>query len=107
MKAGAYDFVEKPFSSDYLTGVVQRALEKRRLTFEVHELRRKLEDRQGIERVLIGHSARIEELRRTITEARQFLPGRAHRGRDRHRQGARGAMPAPTLEAARPAFRAR
>ena len=74
MKAGAYDFIEKPFASDYLTGVVQRALEKRRLTFEVDELRRKLEDRQGIERVLIGHSARIEELRRTIMKLGDSCP---------------------------------
>ena len=74
MKAGAYDFVEKPFSSDYFTGVVQRALEKRRLTFEVHELRRKLEDRQGIERVLIGNSAGIEDLRRTILKLGDSCP---------------------------------
>jgi two-component system C4-dicarboxylate transport response regulator DctD len=66
MRAGAYDFIEKPFSSDYLVGVVERALEKRRLTFEVEELRAKLEDRQGIESILIGQSRPIEELRRTI-----------------------------------------
>ena len=39
MKAGAYDFIEKPFSSDYLVSSVQRALEKRQLTFEVDKLR--------------------------------------------------------------------
>jgi len=66
MRAGAYDFIEKPFASDYLVGVVQRALEKRQLTFEVQELRRKLEDRGGIERLLLGQSAQMEELRRTI-----------------------------------------
>ena len=66
MRKGAYDFIEKPFASDYLVGVVQRALEKRRLTFEVQELRRKLEFREGIERILIGHSLKMEELRRTI-----------------------------------------
>jgi two-component system C4-dicarboxylate transport response regulator DctD len=74
MKAGAYDFIEKPFSSDYLIGVVQRALEKRRLTFEVQELRRKLEDRQGIEQTLIGPSAPMEELRRTITKLGDSCP---------------------------------
>jgi two-component system, NtrC family, C4-dicarboxylate transport response regulator DctD len=66
MKAGAYDFIEKPFSSDFLTTVVQRALEKRQLTLEVQELRRKLDDRRGIERVLIGTSAVMEKLRRFI-----------------------------------------
>lgn len=68
MRAGAYDFIEKPFSSDYLVGAVQRALEKRQLTFEVEELRRKLEDRQGIESILIGQSRPIEELRRAIVK---------------------------------------
>jgi len=66
MREGAYDFIEKPFASDYLVGVVQRALEKRRLTFEVRELRQKLEDREGIERVIVGQSAAIEALRRLI-----------------------------------------
>jgi two-component system C4-dicarboxylate transport response regulator DctD len=64
MRDGAYDFIEKPFASDYLVGSTQRALEKRKLTFEVEELRRKLEDREGIERVIVGQSAIIEELRR-------------------------------------------
>ena len=74
MRSGAYDFIEKPFSSDYFTGVVQRALEKRRLTFEVHELRHKLEDRAGIERVLIGNSAAMEDLRRTILKLGDSCP---------------------------------
>ncbi|MBL8483517.1 MAG: response regulator, partial [Rhodocyclaceae bacterium] len=32
MRRGAYDFIEKPFSSDHLVEVVQRAMEKRKLT---------------------------------------------------------------------------
>ena len=74
MKAGAYDFIEKPFSSDYLIGSVQRALEKRQLTFEVDLLRRRLEDRQGIEGILIGHSVLVEELRRTIMKLGDSSP---------------------------------
>src|ERR1700730_9453359 len=35
MRRGAYDFVEKPFSSEQLVDVAQRALEKRRLTLEL------------------------------------------------------------------------
>ncbi len=74
MKMGAYDFIEKPFSSDYLTGCVLRALEKRRLTFEVDNLRRKLDDRQGIESLLIGRSVLIEQLRRTILKLGESSP---------------------------------
>jgi two-component system C4-dicarboxylate transport response regulator DctD len=40
MRLGAYDFLEKPFSPDQLTEVVQRALEKRALSLEVDLLRR-------------------------------------------------------------------
>ena len=67
MRHGAYDFLEKPFASEVLVGTVQRALEKRRLTFEVQELRRKLDDRQSIESILIGGSAPMEQLRRCRT----------------------------------------
>lgn len=35
MQVGAYDFIEKPFSSDVIAGRVARAVEKRRLTLEV------------------------------------------------------------------------
>jgi two-component system C4-dicarboxylate transport response regulator DctD len=66
MRAGAYDFIEKPFASDHLVGVVKRALDKRQLTFEVQALRRKLEEREGIERQLLGQAAQIEEMRRAI-----------------------------------------
>lgn len=74
MRRGAYDFLEKPFASDQLVGTVQRALEKRRLTFEVQNLRRRLEDRQGIESVLIGGSPAMERLRRTILALGQAAP---------------------------------
>lgn len=66
MRRGAYDFLEKPFASEQLVGTVQRALEKRRLTFQVHDLRRRLEDRRDIEGALIGASAPMERLRRAI-----------------------------------------
>ena len=74
MRRGAYDFLEKPFASEVLVGTVQRALEKRRLTFEVQELRRKLEDRQGIETVLIGRSPPMEQVRRLILALAEAAP---------------------------------
>jgi DNA-binding NtrC family response regulator len=38
MKLGAYDFVLKPFAPDHLTLIVQKALERERLTSQVHVL---------------------------------------------------------------------
>jgi two-component system NtrC family response regulator len=58
MKAGAQDFVVKPFSRDQLLLVVDRALEHRQLERENRELRRKL---LGIERPIIYRSAAMAE----------------------------------------------
>ncbi|WP_315782883.1 MULTISPECIES: sigma-54 dependent transcriptional regulator [unclassified Bradyrhizobium] len=69
MRNGAYDFIEKPCSSEQLVAVVRRALDKRRLTLEVRTLRSALADRQGsqgIEASLLGRSPQIQEVRRLV-----------------------------------------
>ena len=45
MRSGAYDFMQKPFSTADLVEVVRRALEKRELVLEVEALRRRLDHR--------------------------------------------------------------
>jgi len=55
MKAGAYDFFEKPFKIDELTIVVRRALEKRSLVREVSTLTERLDTRLQF-RNIIGRS---------------------------------------------------
>ncbi|MBI5418720.1 MAG: sigma-54-dependent Fis family transcriptional regulator [Deltaproteobacteria bacterium] len=68
MRDGAYDFVEKPYSSEQLVDVVRRAMEKRRLILENRDLRRKLENRRGIEASLVGCSPSIDRVRRLIMD---------------------------------------
>ena len=58
MKAGAQDFVVKPFNRDQLLLVVDKALEHRQLERENRELRRTL---QGIERPIICSSRAMTE----------------------------------------------
>lgn len=74
MHAGAYDFLEKPVSNDFLIGVVTRAMEKRRLTFEVSDLRRRLEQKTGIDGMLIGDSPSIVALRNSILKLSDVTP---------------------------------
>lgn len=68
MKHGAHDFIEKPFSSDYLVEVVRRALDKRRLTLEVRQLRARLENRDQLESKLIGRSAAMARVRQLVAD---------------------------------------
>ena len=66
MKDGAHDFIQKPFSSEYLVEVVRRALEKRQLILEVRDLRQRLNSRDQIEARLIGCSSGMARVRQLI-----------------------------------------
>ncbi len=68
MKAGAYDFIPKPFTPDSLRMITRRALEKRKLSLENVLLRAELKGRFGME-VIVGRSAsmrKVEELVRKV-----------------------------------------
>jgi len=66
MREGAYDFIEKPFSSERLVAIVRHAIERRQLTLQVSALRDALENWHGIQAVLIGRSAQMQQVRRTV-----------------------------------------
>ena len=68
MRGGAYEFIEKPFRSERLCDVVQRAMEMRSLGLEVQMLRKQIDGLQSIESLIVGNSPAIEKLRRDITE---------------------------------------
>jgi two-component system C4-dicarboxylate transport response regulator DctD len=66
MRAGAYDFLEKPFPSDQLLDSVHRALDLRRLVLENRSLRLALSDRQQLSGRLVGQSPAMRRLRDQI-----------------------------------------
>jgi two-component system nitrogen regulation response regulator NtrX len=61
---GAYDFIEKPFKSDRLLVLTQRAVEAGRLRRENQELRLRA---LGGDTTLQGHSSLMQQLRQTIS----------------------------------------
>ncbi|HUC17936.1 MAG TPA: sigma-54 dependent transcriptional regulator [Acetobacteraceae bacterium] len=65
IQQGAYDFIEKPFTSSRLLHVLRRALEAARLSLEIAELRL----RAGAETELTGSSPAISAVRAQIAKA--------------------------------------
>ncbi|MBV7430775.1 MULTISPECIES: sigma-54 dependent transcriptional regulator [unclassified Acidovorax] len=64
MREGAYDFIEKPFSSETLVGVVRRAVERRVLLEENRRLRERLPCEEG--RPLIGQTPAVQRVRQLV-----------------------------------------
>lgn len=65
MRAGAYDFIEKPFAAERLVETVRRAQEKRRLILENQRLKAAWASHPDMP-ALIGQSVAIERLRTMI-----------------------------------------
>jgi two-component system nitrogen regulation response regulator NtrX len=83
IRAGAFDYIEKPFNSDKLLVTVKRALESRRLNQELQDLRRKA----GVSDRLVGTSAQVERLNTTLEKiaggnGRVLMSGPKGSGRD-------------------------
>jgi two-component system, NtrC family, nitrogen regulation response regulator NtrX len=106
IKRGAYDFIEKPFKSDRLILVAQRALETSELRREVASIRK----RTGESFDLIGQSQAMNQLRQTIdrvapTNSRVMIMGQSGSGKEvvaraLHAASARASAPFVSLNAA-------
>lgn len=68
MKAGAFDYLSKPFNNDQVLMVVKKALEKRRLIQENIELKQRLDHRYGFENI-IGNSSSMAEVFALVRQA--------------------------------------
>ena len=86
MKAGAVDFLPKPFSLDHLMTVVNKALELRTLRDENRELRAELSQRYEFDNI-VGRSQAMREIFATIsrvapTRATVLMCGESGVGKD-------------------------
>jgi len=66
IRSGAYDFIEKPFSSDRLIELTRKALEKRQLTLENRELKKALLNKETLGPRIIGNTPSIILLKQMI-----------------------------------------
>jgi DNA-binding NtrC family response regulator len=71
MRDGAYDFIEKPFAPERFIDTAMRAMEKRVLRLAVNNLRQQLHEKTGIEAVLLGNSAAMQQVRAQILRLAQ------------------------------------
>lgn len=83
LKLGAYDFIEKPFKTDHLLSVIERAVEAAALKRENEELKL----RAGDVTELIGKSPAMNHLRQTVlkvapTNSRVLITGPAGSGKE-------------------------
>ncbi len=85
LKAGAYDFIEKPLDLNRVLVALRNATDREDLKKEVSVLRRK--SRSGGERDMVGQSRALEEIRSVIgkvapTDARVLITGANGTGKE-------------------------
>jgi len=118
MRAGAYDFLEKPFTPGRLAETVSRATEKRSLVIENRALREAQSRGDRLDDLIVGPSRAMEQLRAQVraiaaTDADVIVEGETGSGKEVvsraiHHQSSRcngpfvaincGALPAEIIE---------
>jgi two-component system, NtrC family, C4-dicarboxylate transport response regulator DctD len=63
MRAGVYDFLEKPFTAQHLAGIIRRAMDRRSLVLENRRLRAVAGKRDDVEARLPGRTQVMVDLR--------------------------------------------
>lgn len=86
MKIGAFDYITKPFSTDELLCVINKALQNQYLTREVERLRKKLEEKADLDR-FIGKSPLIKRVLKQVelvaqTEMTVIIQGESGTGKE-------------------------
>ena len=69
MKAGAFDYITKPFKNDEVLAVVRNAMERRRLVHENRNLRQNIQERYHKFANIIGKSPRMRQVFDLIIQA--------------------------------------
>jgi len=70
MKAGAYDYLAKPFDVDEILGLVRQAAQQRGMERELHYLRAELDQAHGFDQ-LVGRHPRMVRLYEVIAQVSQ------------------------------------
>ncbi|MEW6208058.1 MAG: sigma-54 dependent transcriptional regulator [Acidobacteriota bacterium] len=102
MRAGAFDYLTKPFDNDELLLIINRALEMRRLSTEVEDLRAELTARYGFNEI-IGISPGLQSVFRAMmkvapVDATVLIEGESGTGKEMvaraiHRRSPRSTGP--------------
>lgn len=102
MRIGAFDYLTKPFDNDELLLIINRAIELRRLSSEVEELRAELSSRYGFNEIVgispklqavFRHMAKVAPIDTTVLIEGESGTGKEMVARAIHRKSLRASKP--------------